>query len=572
MVETAEKVKYKGSELLLKCLEQEGVEYIFGIPGGVVLPIYDAIAGNDNIKHILTKHEQGAVHAAEGYAKTTGKVGVALTTSGPGATNIITGLTDAYYDSIPIVVFTGNVSNALLGKDAFQESDITSMTRACTKHNYIVRDIKDLASTVKEAFYIASTGKPGPVHVDITKDVVMDMAELDYPESADLPGYSPYPEINPVYAEKIVNELKHAKKPVILCGGGVVLSNTTGELIALSEKFDVPVASTLMGLGGFPADHPNFLGFTGMHGRYWANMAITNCDLLLILGARMGDRHTGVLNGYCPNAKIVHVDIDPNNLNKTLSADVYVYGDLQSVFKMVQDASQDTVLDEETVVARRDWHGEIEKFKNGRTQAHPEAGSKLGPAEVIRKVYECSAPNSLIATEVGQHQMWAAQYFNKNNTRSFVTSGGLGTMGFGLPAAIGAQLGNRDNQVVLFAGDGSIQMNIQEIATAVVYDLPVKIFVINNGFLGMVRQWQGHMFNRYSESKIFSPDYVKLAEAYGATGFRVENRENYEEVIKAALSTPGVVIVDCVVEEEDDVYPWVPVGNCNNEMLMEKTR
>lgn len=573
MQQVSEKVSYKGSELLLKALEQEGVEYIFGIPGGVVLPIYDAIAANENINHVLTKHEQGAVHAAEGYAKTTGKVGVALTTSGPGATNIITGLTDAYYDSMPIVVFTGNVPNTLLGKDAFQESDILAMTRPCTKHNVIVRDIKELLPAVKEAFHIAKTGKPGPVHVDITKDVVMQTMEFDYPEEVNLIGYHPYPQINPSTVDKVLSELERAERPVILCGGGIVLSETMPELIELSEKFDIPVASTLMGLGGFPGSHRNFLGFTGMHGRYWANLAISNCDLLLILGARLGDRHTGVLSGYCPKAKIIHVDIDPNNLGKNLSTDIEIYADLKMTLSMILDASRDYAMPDNTAISRKEWRDTIENYKNERSfENAPQETDRLKASEVIRKIYEFSKYDSIVATEVGQHQMWAAQYFNSDSPRSFVTSGGLGTMGFGLPAAIGAQLGNPNRQVVLIAGDGSIQMNIQEIATAIVYNLPVKIFVINNGYLGMVRQWQGFMFNRYSESKIFSPDYIKLAEAYGAKGFRAESKEGFEDTIKAALSEPGVVIVDCVVEEEDDVYPWVPVGNCNNEMLLEKRK
>lgn len=564
------KTIYTGAEMILKCLENEGVEYVFGIPGGVVLPIYDAFH-NSSLKHILTKHEQAAVHAAEGYAKSTGKVGVALTTSGPGATNSVTGLTDAYYDSVPIVVITGNVSSATLGNDAFQESDIVSMTRSCTKHNYSVRDIKELPAVIKEAFLIAASGRPGPVLVDITKDVVMEQNTLDYPDSVTLLGYNPNFKIETKVFNNIFEEIIKAERPVILCGGGIVAANANDELVKVSEKLDIPVASTLMGLGGFPAQHKNFIGFSGMHGRYEANMAITDSDLLLILGSRLSDRQTGNLSQYCPKAKIAHIDIDPTSLNKNIPANMALLGDMKEILSLMVKKANNVVYSSDHLIKRAQWWNFINDKRGKSSNLNTSINDgKLGPAEVIKKIYEFSDENAIITTEVGQHQMWSAQCFNKNTPRSFITSGGLGTMGFGFPAAIGAKFANPDKQVVLIAGDGSFQMNLQELATCVTYNIPVKIFIINNGYLGMVRQWQSYMFNRYSESKLFSPDYEELAKAYGMKGFKIEKRGELETTIKEAFTLDGPVIVDCIVSEEDDVYPWVPVGNANSEMLMEE--
>jgi len=564
-----DKKVYTGAEIFLKSLEKEGVEHIFGIPGGVILPIYDAFH-QSTVKHILTKHEQAAVHAAEGYAKSTGKVGVALATSGPGATNTVTGLTDAYYDSVPIVVFTGNVSTSMLGNDAFQESDIVSITRACTKHNYLVRDVKDLAATVKEAFYVAASGRPGPVLVDLPKDVIVASCEFDYPESINLRGYKPYPEFDEQLVQRCIEELVTARKPVILCGGGVVSSNSYQELTLFSEKFDIPIASTLMGLGGFPATHKNFLGFSGMHGNYWANLAISNSDLLVIVGSRLSDRQTGVVKEYCPEAKIIHIDIDPTSLNKNVSVDFDIQGDIRQVLSMFLKNSQSVNLSDSKKEERTQWWRQISETKKESENArNKNTTDTMTPEEVIGKVYELAKKDAFFATEVGQHQMWAAQLFNSDNPRSFLTSGGLGTMGFGFPAALGAQMANQGRQVIVFAGDGSIQMNIQELATAVTYDLPVKIVVVNNGYLGMVRQWQGFMFNRYSQSKIFSPDYITLAKAYSAQGFVIDKHDDLESTLKEALSCPGVAIIDCRVNEEEDVYPWVPVGKANRDMLTE---
>lgn len=558
-----------GAEILLKSLEAEGVEYIFGIPGGIVLPIYD-VFHDTTVKHILTKHEQGAVHAAEGYAKSTGKVGVALTTSGPGATNIVTGITDAYYDSVPIVVFTGNVSNVALGNDAFQESDIVGITRSCTKHNFSVRDVKDLAVTVKEAFHIAASGRPGPVLVDITRDAIIGKCAFNYPEKINLLGYNPNYKIDQAFFSQIMDDIQKAKKPVILCGGGVVSSNSIQELTSISEKFDIPVASTLMGLGGFPGSHKNFIGFSGMHGKYWTNIAIHDCDLLIILGSRLSDRQTGVTSKYAPNAKIIHIDIDPVSLNKNITANTLLLGNIKEILALMLKKSALIHYSEQQKEERKLWWKQILDLKQ-ETIANraPNDTEYIRPSELIRKVYELSDENAIICTEVGQHQMWSAQFFNKNNARSFITSGGLGTMGFGYPASIGAQLANPDKQVITIAGDGSFQMNLQEIATTVVYDIPVKVIVVNNGYLGMVRQWQGYMFDRYSESKLFSPDYELMAQAYGIKGFRIEKREDLESKLKEALAHPGPVIVDCLVEGEDDVFPWVPVGNSNKEMLTE---
>lgn len=557
-----------GAEILLKSLEQEGVEHIFGIPGGVILPIYDAFH-NSTVQHILTKHEQAAVHAAEGYAKSTGKVGVALATSGPGATNTVTGLTDAYYDSVPIVVFTGNVPTSALGNDAFQESDIVSITRACTKHNYLVRDVKELASIVKEAFYVAKSGRSGPVLVDLPKDVIVSSCEFNYPENIKLRGYKPYPEFDEKLIKKCIEEINNSKRPVILCGGGIVSSDSNKELIMLSEKFNIPIASTLMGLGGFPAKHKNFLGFAGMHGNYSANLAISNSDLLIIAGSRLSDRQTGVVKEYCPNAKIIHIDIDPTSLNKNVDVDFDIQGDLKQVLTSFLNQSESITLSNCKIENDLNWWKEIEQTKQVEQSKNNICTQSLTPGEVISKVYELANKDAFFATEVGQHQMWAAQLFNSDTPKSFLTSGGLGTMGFGFPAALGAQMANPDKQVIVFAGDGSIQMNIQELATAATYNLPVKIIIVNNGYLGMVRQWQDYMFKRYSQSKIFSPDYITLAKAYNAKGFVIDNREDLETTIKEALEYQGVAIVDCRVNEEDNVYPWVPVGYANREMLTE---
>lgn len=557
-----------GSEIFLKCLEEEGVEHIFGIPGGVILPIYDAIYANKNISHILTKHEQGAVHAAEGYAKSTGKVGVALATSGPGATNTVTGLADAYYDAVPIVVFTGNVLTSMLGNDAFQEADMVSITRACTKHNYIVRDITELASVIKEAFYIAKTGKPGPVLVDLPKDILTGSTEYYYPKNINLLGYEPYPETNEDDVLKITEALNHSEKPMVLCGGGVVISDSMNELVEFSETYSIPIASTLMGLGGFPAQHENFVGFSGMHGNYWANLAIYGCDLLIILGSKLSDRQTGIVEQYCPNAKVIHIDIDPIALNKSIKGDITIQGEIKQILKLLLDFSKTNPVSLEKKEKRADWMSEINKYKNEANNYKKKETSKLKPEEVIQKVYELSNEDAFVTTEVGQHQMWSAQLYNKNYSRRFITSGGLGTMGFGLPASLGAQLANPGKQVILFAGDGSIQMNIQELATANTYNLPVKIIIVNNGYLGMVRQWQNLMFKRYSETKIFSPDYMALAKAYGIGGFTIESREDLSK-LEEALSYPGPALINCIVEEEEDVYPWVPVGKGNKEMLME---
>ena len=558
-----------GAKIFMKCLEEEGVEYIFGIPGGVILPIYNEFYKNETTTHILTKHEQGAVHAAEGYAKSSGKVGVVIATSGPGATNTVTGLADAYYDSVPIVVFTGNVSTSALGNDAFQEADIVSITRACTKYNYIVRDIKDLASIIKEAFYIAQTGRPGPVLVDLPKDILVSTCEYNYSEDVNLLGYTPEIETNDKDVAKIFKELTEAEKPLILCGGGVVISDSFDELTILSEKNNIPIVSTLMGLGGFPASHKHFAGFSGMHGNSWSNLAIYNCDLLLILGSRLSDRQTGSVSGYCPNAKIIHVDIDPISLNKNLQSDISVQGDINQTLNILLDLSDKNPLSEEKKSARSKWIDEINNNKNeGLKYRIHTTNESLKPSEVIEKVYELSDPEAFIITEVGQHQMWSVQYYNKNNPRRFITSGGLGTMGFGLPAALGVQLAHPDKQVIVFAGDGSIQMNIQELATANTYNLPIKIFIINNGYLGMVRQWQHLMYDRYSESKIFSPDYIALSKAYGIGGFTVKGRGDLH-ILEEAMNYPGPALINCTVEEEDDVYPWVPAGKGNKEMLME---
>jgi acetolactate synthase-1/2/3 large subunit len=559
-----------GAEIFLSCLVAESVDTVFGMPGGVILSMYEALP-NFPINHILVRHEQGGAHMAEGYARATGKPGVCIATSGPGATNLVTGLADAYYDSIPLVAFTGNVPSTLLGNDAFQEADIVGITRPVTKHNIIVRRVEDMAQAIKEAFHVATTGRPGPVLVDIPKDVLLAATEFDYANTAiDLPGYENPQTYTMNDIEAILDLLKTAKQPVLLSGGGVINAGAHEEVTTFAERFNMPVACSLLGLGGFPANHPQYLGFCGMHGQYWSNIAIANADVLLVVGNRLGDRQTGKTDRFARNAKIVHIDLDPSSLQKNVEAFLPVQGDIKDIFQHLLTQTEDMAPFSESLASRPAWFEIIESWKTRRKpDIFPEGF--LSPQYVIERLFHWLPEDGFVTTEVGQHQMWAAQRFNMSRPRSFITSGGLGTMGFGFPAAIGVQAAFPDKVVVDIAGDGSFQMTLQELATARDQGLPVKVAIINNGYLGMVRQWQDKTWNRPSQSRMTSPDYIKLAEAYGGTGFVVEHPDDVDAVIQQAYAiTDRPVIIDFRVKEKADVYPWVPAGGANEDMLTEE--
>ena len=557
-----------GARILLECLRKEGVDEIFGYPGGAVLHIYDELYKCDFIKHYLVRHEQAAIHAAEGYARTTGKVGVAITTSGPGATNAITGIANAYLDGYPIVVITGQVSVDLIGNDAFQEADIVGITRSCCKHNYLVKDLKDLPRIIKEAFHIAKTGKPGPVVIDLPKNVTTQKMKFKYPEKLALPGYNPNYTGHPKQILNALSLLYEAKRPVIISGGGVVASDASKEITELARYLHIPVANTLMGIGTFPEDDELSLGMLGMHGNYWANLAVSNCDVLFAVGTRFNDRITGNLKKFCADAKVIHIDIDPCSISKNVHVDIPIVGDAKNVLgaMLVQAQKKQHEINE---VAKNQWFEQINEWRAKR--AFPIINSdKLAPQTVISKIYELTKDvDPIVCTEVGQHQMWTAQLYKFNQPRKFLTSGGLGTMGFGFPAAIGAAVAKKDKTIINIAGDGSIQMNIQELMTCVDYNLNVKVFIINNNYLGMVRQWQEKIYNKhYSQTHISSPDYVKLAEAYGALGIRVEKEEEIEPAIRKALDHNGPVFIDFVVESFEMVYPWVLAGDAINKVLL----
>lgn len=558
-------MKLKGAQIFIKALLEEGVDTIFGYPGGVVLDIYDELHKGE-IRHILVRHEQGGTHAADGYARASGKVGVCLVTSGPGATNTVTGIATAYMDSIPIVVFTGQVSTALIGSDAFQEADITGITRPCTKHNFIVRRTEDLVRTIKEAFYIARAGRPGPVLVDIPKDVAQGMAEYAPPE-AGLPrpkGPSYLPDVQAL--EKVLCMLREAKRPVVLIGGGVILGKASEELRTFVRKAGLPITSTLMGLGAYPGTDPLSLGMLGMHGTYYANMAVSHADLLVAVGIRFDDRVTGRLADFAKGAKIVHIDIDPASINKNVTVDLAIVSDSRTALRQLNQ-----ILEQDRGAFSGDrygeWHKQIGEWKAYAPLSYC-LGEKIKPQCVIETLHRLTDGDAIVATEVGQNQMWTAQFYPFKRPNQFLTSGGLGTMGYGFPAAIGAQIACPDKTVLDIAGDGSIQMNIQELATAVNYNVPVKVVILNNGFLGMVRQWQEIFYGRrYSNTNISrTPDFVKLAEAYGATGLRATRPEEMEAVLKKGLETPGPVFMDIVVESEEGVYPMVGPGAALTEM------
>jgi acetolactate synthase-1/2/3 large subunit len=542
-----------GAEILLEGLKRMGVDLVFGYPGGAVLPLYDALYDFD-LRHILARHEQGAVHAADGYARATGKVGVCFATSGPGATNLVTGIANAYMDSVPLVIITGQVATGLLGTDAFQEADITGITLPITKHSYLVKKVEELPRIIMEAFHIASAGRPGPVLIDLPKDVQTATTAVDFPEKIRMVGYKPTYQGHPKQIQVAVEAIQTAQRPVIMAGGGVAIARAEEELVRFAELLNAPVVTTLMGLGSIPGNHPLNLGMLGMHGTVPANYAVTECDLLITIGARFDDRVTGDIAAFAPQAKIIHADIDPAEIGKNVRIDIPIVGDAKNVLQALQAKLQPGEAGE-------DWWKQVEDWKESYPLIYKREG-KLKPQFVVEEICRLTKGEALITTEVGQNQMWAAQYFKYNHPHQLITSGGLGTMGYGFPAAIGAQAGCPDRVVFDIAGDGSIQMNIQELATAVSYNLPVKIAILNNGYLGMVRQWQEMFFNRrYSSTTLqCNPDFVKLAEAYGAKGIRVQESAEVERAIREALDTPGPVILDFIVDAEENVFPMVPAG------------
>lgn len=569
MTETLDTKVLTGSQILIESLRQEGVDTIFGYPGGSVLNIYDALYNTHDIKHYLVRHEQAAIHAAEGYARVKDKCGVALVTSGPGATNTVTGLANAYLDGYPMVVLSGQVGANLIGNDAFQEADMVGITRSCTKHNYLVKDIKDLPRTIKEAFYIANTGKKGPVLVDLAKNILEAKMEFDYPSEISLEGYNPtYKGNNSKQVKKAIELLCEAKRPAIISGGGVLSSNASEELTELARLLDVPVANTLMGVGTYPLDDEKALGMLGMHGNYWANYAVSECDVLLAVGTRFNDRVTGPSSKFASGAKIIHIDIDPCSISKNISADIPIVGDAKIILKELLDEFKRKNHEINKEVKDK-WFAKLAEWKKQR--AIPEIQSeKLHAHVVLEKVYEYTKQyDPIVATEVGQHQMWTVQSFNFNKPRKLLTSGGLGTMGFGFPAAMGACVAEKGKLVMNIAGDGSIQMNIQELATCVEYDLPVKVLILNNGYLGMVRQWQEKLYDKhYSHTKISGPNFAKLAEAYGTKGIRVERESEIIPALKEAIEYPGPVFVDFIIEPMETVYPWVLAGKPMHEVLL----
>ncbi|MFQ5480118.1 MAG: biosynthetic-type acetolactate synthase large subunit [Thermodesulfobacteriota bacterium] len=560
-----------GAEIFIQCLLAEEVKTIFGFPGGVLLPVYDVLYDGP-IEHILVRHEQGAVHMADGYARVSGKPGVVLVTSGPGATNTVTGIATAYMDSIPMVVFTGQVPTALIGNDAFQEADIVGITRPCTKHNYLVKDIKDLTKIIKEAFYIATTGRPGPVLVDIPKDIFTGKTVFSYPDKVSIPSYQPTYKGHPGQVRKAIDFILKSKRPVVYAGGGVLLSDASKELTKFSEKLGIPTTTTLMGLGGFPGTHPLFMGMLGMHGTYAANMAVTDTDCLIAIGSRFDDRVTGKIAEFAPYAGVVHIDIDPTSISKNVKVDIPIVGDVKKVLKEMITALPKAAELKKFRAGISEWTDNIQKWSTDHSLTYDRSGKgNIKPQYVIEKLYEATKGDAIITTEVGQNQMWAAQFYKFDKPRAFLTSGGLGTMGYGLPAAIGAQIAYPKKTVIDIAGDGSIQMNIQEIATAVQYRLPVIIAILNNMVLGMVRQWQELFYDkRYSHTCMsVAPDFLKLAEAFGAAGFKVTEQDQVEKVIKSALKIKDrPVIIDFRVEPFEGVYPMVPAGQPINKMLL----
>jgi acetolactate synthase I/II/III large subunit len=579
-------MKINGAEALLRSLENEGVEIIFGIPGGVLLPIYEALYGHKKIRHILMRHEQGAAHAADGYARATGKVGVCLATSGPGATNLVTGIANAYMDSIPMVALTGQVTTGVLGTDAFQEADITGITLPIVKHSYLVKDAADLPRVIKEAFHIASTGRPGPVLVDIPKDVALAEIDFKYPAQVDLPGYKPTTKGHPKQVKAAAKAITESKRPLIYAGGGIIAAGASDELAALAEYGDIPVTTTLTGIGMLPGDHRLNLGMPGMHGTWYANKAICETDLLIALGVRFDDRVTGKLAEFCPGIKVIHADIDPAEISKNVQAMIPIVGTAREVIPALLEQLKKATADKP--LKHDAWLADTAEWRREHPLTYKKGDDILRPQYVVEQISALSAERDrILATGVGQHQMWAAQFYSPLRPRTFLSSGGLGTMGFGLPAAIGAQLGKPDSTVWLIDGDGSFQMVSQELATAVMNKLPLKMAILNNGFLGMVRQWQ-EMFHghKYSSSCLmqdytcppacsspeedcprYRPDFVALAEAYGTKGMRVTTEHEVVPAIREAMAHEGPVLIDFIVSREEKVFPMIPPGSSLREMI-----
>jgi acetolactate synthase-1/2/3 large subunit len=562
---TSEKIS--GADIFFECLRREKVEYVFGYPGGAVLKIYEHLYDVDFLKHILVRHEQGAVHAAEGYAKSSGKVGVVLVTSGPGATNTVTGIADAYMDSVPIVVFTGQVSSHLIGNDAFQEADIVGITRPITKHSFLVRDVKELASTIKKAFFIASTGRPGPVVVDLPKDVINSKCQFVYPEETDIRGYKPTYKGNSYQIKKAAEIISKAKRPLLYVGGGVIMSGSSEELKIFAGENNLPVTMTLQGLGAFPGTHPLSLGMLGMHGTYWANRAVDNCDVLVSLGARFDDRVTGKVETFCLNAFKIHVDIDPTAIDKNVVVDLPIVGDVKHV--IAELAAEMTSPPDTTK-----WLLQINEWKQECPLEYENKDGRLRTEYVIERISEKTKGEAVIVTDVGQHQMWTAQHYQYNHPRSNVTSGGLGTMGFSLPAAIGACFAVKDRPVVSISGDGGFQMNIQELVTASFNKLPLKIFIINNSFLGMVRQWQ-ELFHKekysFTDLGASNPDFVKVGEAFGIESFSTSEPSEVDSLLDKAFSVNDrPVLIEFRVVKEDMVFPMIPSGASISDMMVKR--
>ncbi len=556
-----------GAEILVDSLEREGVDVMFGYPGGVLLGIFDVLFDSE-INFILTRHEQGASHAADGYARSTGKTGVCLATSGPGATNLVTGIATAYMDSVPMVAMTGQVPTSMIGGDAFQEADIVGITRPITKHSYLVKDVRDLARTVKEAFHIASTGRPGPVLIDLPKDVMAARMKHAPIDGVELRGYKPTLDGNPKQIERAAKAIEKANQPVIYAGGGVNISGASEEMFKLAQSQRVPVTMTLLGMGCFPGSHELSLGMLGMHGTYAANMAISDCDVLIAIGARFDDRVTGKIQEFAPNARIIHIDIDPSAISKNVSVHIPIVGDVKRV--LTELLKKIKAPDDVKKKTREKWVGQVKEWKTEHPLAYEKSDSVIKPQFVVEKIYEVTGGDAIICTEVGQNQMWAAQFYKFEKSRRFLSSGGLGTMGYGLPAAIGAKMGNPDATVIDIAGDGSFQMNVQELATAAQHCLPVKVAILNNQFLGMVRQWQDMFFNkRYSHTCLaVEPDFKALAEAYGARGYLVTDPKDVVPVLEEALFSPEPCVMDFRVDREENVYPMVPAGEAIRNMIL----
>jgi len=563
-------VELTGAEIFVEALKREKVEYVFGYPGGAVLHIYDALYKQEDVQHIMVRHEQAATHAADGYARASGKPGVVLVTSGPGATNAVTGIATAYMDSIPLVVITGQVPTNLIGVDAFQEVDAVGITRPCVKHNFLVKDVKDLALTMKKAFYVATTGRPGPVVVDIPKDVTANKAEFDYPETISMRSYSPVVPVDLSLVETAVDYLLQAKRPMIYAGGGVILDNAAEELIELTRLLGFPVTHTLMGLGGYPATDDKFIGMLGMHGTYEANLGMHNCDVLLAVGARFDDRVTGNVDKFCPTAKIVHIDVDPSSISKNVKVDVALIGHV-SVFLRELIKGLKARKQKPDPEALAEWWKQINEWRSMDCLKYDRDSERIKPQYVLETLYRITQGEAFVTSDVGQHQMWAAQFYKFNKPRRWINSGGLGTMGFGLPAAMGVQLAYPNDTVVCVTGEGSIQMCIQELSTIKQYGLPIKVVNLNNGYLGMVRQWQEFFYQRrYAMSYMESlPDFVKLAESYGHAGILVTKPDEVEAALQEAMEiNDRAVFLNFITDPEENVYPMIPAGGGQNEMIL----